>query len=227
MPSNDSLSNPLTPPPVVRYHCRRDMWDIRALTLLQKRIIFTFGLAGVAAIVLALTSPFAGATEIMTEEGSMVMLGVSDNTGQGEVGTDVGDAAPNFMLTNSAGEVVSLDQFLGEKAVIVNFWASWCNFCLEEMPDLEAVAQEFSDDLVILGINNQETVAQGEPFALARGVTYPLLYLPRDDQIVKAYQVLAMPTTYYIDVHGIIVDRKLGFDTHEGIRTRALLALEN
>ena len=143
----------------------------------------------------------------------MVMLGVADNSGQGEVGTDVGDAAPNFMLTDSAGNVVSLDQFLGEKAVVVNFWASWCNFCLEEMPDL--------------GINNQETVAQGEPFALARGVTYPLLYLPRDDQIVKAYQVLAMPTTYYIDIDGIIVDRKLGFDTHEGIRDRALLALEN
>lgn len=203
------------------------MWDIKALSLLQKRIIFAIGLAGVAAIVLALTNPFEGPTEVMDEGGAMVMLGVADNTGEGEVGTDVGDAAPNFMLTNSAGEVVSLSEFLGEKAVVVNFWASWCNFCLEEMPDLEAVAQEFSDDLVILGINNQETVAQGEPFALARGVTYPLLYLPRDDQIVKAYQVLAMPTTYYIDINGIIVDRKLGFDTHEGIRTRALLALDN
>ena len=203
------------------------MWDIKALSLLQKRIIFAIGLAGVAAIVLALTNPFEGPTEVIDEGGAMVMLGVADNTGEGEVGTDVGDAAPNFMLTNSAGEVVSLSEFLGEKAVVVNFWASWCNFCLEEMPDLEAVAQEFSDDLVILGINNQETVAQGEPFALARGVTYPLLYLPRDDQIVKAYQVLAMPTTYYIDINGIIVDRKLGFDTHEGIRTRALLALDN
>ena len=203
------------------------MWDIKALSLLQKRIIFTIGLAGVAAIVIALTNPFAGGTEVMTEQGSMVMLGVADNTNTGEVGTDVGDAAPNFMLTDSAGKVVSLSEFLGEKAVVVNFWASWCNFCLEEMPDLEAVGQEFSDDLVILGINNQETVAQGEPFALARGVTYPLLYLPRDDQIVKAYQVLAMPTTYYIDIDGIIVDRKLGFDTHEGIRDRALLAIEN
>ena len=201
--------------------------DIKALSLLQKRIIFAIGLAGVAAIVLALTNPFEGPTEVMDEGGAMVMLGVADNTNTGEVGTDVGDAAPNFMLTNSAGEVVSLDEFLGEKAVIVNFWASWCNFCLEEMPDLEAVGQEFSDNLVILGINNQETVAQGDPFAVARGVTYPLLYLPKDDQIVKAYQVLAMPTTYYIDIDGIIVDRKLGFDTHEGIRERALLALEN
>ncbi len=201
--------------------------DIKALSLLQKRIIFAIGLAGVAAIVLALTNPFEGPTEVMDEGGAMVMLGVADNTNTGDVGTDVGDAAPNFMLTDSDGAVVSLDEFLGEKAVIVNFWASWCNFCLEEMPDLEAVGQEFSDNLVILGINNQETVAQGDPFAVARGVTYPLLYLPKDDQIVKAYQVLAMPTTYYIDIDGIIVDRKLGFDTHEGIRERALLALEN
>ena len=203
------------------------MLDIKALSLLQKRIIFAIGLAGVAAIVLALTNPFEGPTEVMDEGGAMVMLGVADNSNTGEVGTDVGDAAPNFMLTDSDGAVVSLDGFLGEKAVIVNFWASWCNFCLEEMPDLEAVGQEFSDNLVILGINNQETVAQGDPFAVARGVTYPLLYLPKDDQIVKAYQVLAMPTTYYIDIDGVIVDRKLGFDTHEGIRERALLAIEN
>ena len=203
------------------------MWDIKALSLLQKRIIFTIGLAAVAAIVLSLTNPFEGPTEVMNEEGAMVMLGVADNTNDGEIGTDVGQAAPNFMLTDSSGNVVSLDDFIGEKAVIVNFWASWCNFCLEEMPDLEAVGQEFSDNLVILGINNQETVAQGDPFAVARGVTYPLLYLPKDDQIVKAYQVLAMPTTYYLDIDGIIVDRKLGFDTHEGIRDRALLALNN
>ena len=206
------------------------MLDLKALSQLQKRIIFALGLAGVAAIVISLNNPFASEPSVMNEDGSMVMLGAADNTnldGGYEVGTDVGDAAPNFTLTNANGEVVSLEEFVGEKAVIVNFWASWCNFCLEEMPDLEAVGQEFSGKLVILGINNQETVSQGDPFALARGVTYPLLYLPKDDQIVKAYQVLAMPTTYYIDINGIIVDRKLGFDTHEGIRTRALLALEN
>ena len=206
------------------------MLDLKALTQLQKRIIFALGLAAIAAIVISLNNPFAGGTEVLSEDGSMVMLGTADNTNLGEgyeVGTDVGDAAPNFMLTNANGEVVSLEEFVGEKAVIVNFWASWCNFCLEEMPDLEAVGQEFSGELVILGINNQETVSQGDPFALSRGVTYPLLYLPKDDQIVKAYQVLAMPTTYYIDINGVIVDRKLGFDTHEGIRERALLALEN
>ena len=201
--------------------------DLKALTQLQKRIIFALGLAGIAAIVISLNNPFAGGTEVLSEDGSMVMLGVTDNTNAGEVGTKVGQTAPNFTLTNAQGEVVTLDEFIGEKAVIVNFWASWCNFCLEEMPDLEAVGQEFSDDLVILGVNNQETVSQGDPFAVARGVTYPLLYLPKDDQIVKAYQVLAMPTTYYIDINGVIVDRKLGFDTHEGIRERALLALEN
>ena len=204
--------------------------DLKALTQLQKRIIFALGLAGIAAIVISLNNPFASEPSVMNEDGSMVMLGTADNTNlvEGyEVGTDVGDAAPNFMLTNANGEVVSLDSFLGEKAVVVNFWASWCNFCLEEMPDLEAVGQEFSEELVILGVNNQETVSQGDPFAVARGVTYPLLYLPKDDQIVKAYQVLAMPTTYYIDINGVIVDRKLGFDTHEGIRERALLALEN
>ena len=208
------------------------MLDLKALTQLQKRIIFALGLAGIAAIVISLNNPFAGGSRKSCPKTAPWSCSAYRRQhqpwrGDYEVGTDVGDAAPNFMLVNAAGEVVSLDSFLGEKAVVVNFWASWCNFCLEEMPDLEAVAQEFSDELVILGVNNQETSSQGDPFAVARGVTYPLLYLPKDDQIVKAYQVLAMPTTYYLDINGIIVDRKLGFDTRENIRERVLLALEN
>ncbi|MCH8090139.1 MAG: hypothetical protein IH955_09035, partial [Chloroflexi bacterium] len=50
-------------------------------------------------------------------------------------------------------------------------------------------------------------------------------YFPNDDEVVKAYEVLAMPTTYYLDKNGVIVARKLGFDTFEGIREKALKAI--
>ena len=207
--------------------------SITALTLLQKRVIFVIGLAGIAALVLAINNPFEGTPTItLTDDsgGQTVMaLGIIDNvnldrTANG-VGTDVGDAAPNFILTGADGEVVQLDSFLGEKAVIVNFWASWCPFCLEEMPDLQALSQEFKDELVIIGINNQETPGQGASYSIDRGVTYPTLFFPKDDEVVDAYDVLAMPTAYYLNKDGVIVERKLGFDTREGIREKILKAI--
>ena len=207
--------------------------SLTALTLLQKRIVFFLGLVVIFGFIMVVNNPFAGAptATIIGASGEEVVitLGIIDNlnldrTTEGD-GTDVGEAAPNFVLSDGGDGVVRLDSFLGEKAVIVNFWASWCPFCLEEMPDLEIVSQEFSDDLVILGVNNQETPGQGASFALDRGVTYPLLYFPKDDEVVKAYRVLAMPTTYYLDKDGIIVVRKLGFDTFEGIREKALMAI--
>ena len=115
-------------------------------------------------------------------------------------------------MADADGNPIKLDSFLGEKAVIVNFWATWCPFCLEEMPDLEQTFQEFKDDLVILGINNQETPGQGETLARKTGVTYATVYFPRDDDVVKAYDVRVMSTTFYLDKNGVIAEVKLGFD---------------
>ena len=131
--------------------------NLTALTLVQKRIIFLIGLAGIAAFIFAFNNPLEGnpTATITTDTGEEVKitLGIIENinlahTTEG-VGTGVGEAAPNFALSDDQGNVVRLDSYLGKKAVVVNFWASWCPFCLEEMPDLEKTFQTFKDDLVI------------------------------------------------------------------------------
>ena len=206
---------------------------ITQMSLLQKRIIFSVGLAGIAAFVFTFNNPLAGdqASMLVSETGetTVITLGIVENvnldrTAEG-VGVKVGQAAPNFALEDESGSLVQLSQFLGEKAVVVNFWASWCPFCLEEMPDLQRVFKEFEDDLVIIGINNMETPAQGDSYAVERGVTYPTLYFPKDPDVVSAYEVLAMPTTYYLTKDGVIAVRKIGFDTFEGIREKVLIAI--
>ena len=207
--------------------------NLTALTLLQKRIIFLVGIGGIAAFIFTFNNPLEGnpTTTVIDETGEEVKitLGIIENINLDKtdtgVGAEVGDAAPNFLLADADGDPVMLDSFLGEKAVIVNFWASWCPFCLEEMPDLEQTFKELEDDLVLLGINNQETSGQGESFARKRGVTYPTLYFPRDEDVVKAYDVRVMPTTFYLDKNGIITEVKLGFDNFEGMREKALTAI--
>ncbi|MFQ5874651.1 MAG: TlpA family protein disulfide reductase, partial [Dehalococcoidia bacterium] len=188
---------------------------------------------GIAAFIFTVNNPLEGnpTTTVIGDTGEEVKitLGIIDNTNLDRttegVGTDVGEAAPNFILADGDGNPVHLDSFLGEKAVVVNFWASWCPFCLEEMPDLERTFQEFNDDLVIIGINNMETPGQGASYATERGVTYPIVYFPNDPEVISAYEVLSMPTTYYLNKDGIIVERKIGFDTFEGMSEKALKAI--
>ncbi|MBI2012811.1 TlpA family protein disulfide reductase [Candidatus Curtissbacteria bacterium] len=99
----------------------------------------------------------------------------------------VGQEAPDFSLETFDGGQVSLASQRG-KAVFVDFWAAWCPFCVEEMPEIEKISAEFGDQLVVLGIHRTETedVGTGKKFADGRGVTYQLLK-DSDGSIYKTY----------------------------------------
>ena len=125
-----------------------------------------------------------------------------------------GEPAPDFVLADADGNKIRLSDFRGTP-IFLNFWATWCPFCIEEMPDMEAVHQQFGDNLVVLGINNGEPASVGEPFATERvGVTYRLVY-DADEEIVNGYNIRAMPTSYFIDADGIIREFQFGFLTLE------------
>lgn len=86
---------------------------------------------------------------------------------------EVGSATEDFALEDLAsGETVSLSGFRGEKAVFLNFWASWCPFCVDEMPDMATVQKEHPDDLVVLAVNRKEPRSVAERFAKEVGVQY-------------------------------------------------------
>lgn len=129
---------------------------------------------------------------------------------------DVGAQAPNFTLNDFSGTPVALSQFLG-KPVVVNFWAAWCPFCIDEMPDFEKVHQEFGGKVVFLGIHRSETEnpKTGAEFAKPL-VSYPLLA----DTTGDVYKTLtsgqqAMPFTMIIDSQGKVAFRKFGPMTGE------------
>ncbi len=116
-----------------------------------------------------------------------------------------GFPAPDFTLVNLAGEQVNLVDFRG-KVVLVNFWASWCPPCKAEMPAFEALQQAYrGEDLVILAVNTtyQDDLSAAQQFVADNGLTFPVLLDP-DGQVANAYQVLAMPSSFFIDRAGII-----------------------
>ncbi len=127
-------------------------------------------------------------------------------------GLKTGGEAPDFSLQTLDGERVKLSDFEGEK-VILNFWATWCKPCREEMPDLQSIYEERDDDVVILAIN-MDAHNDVEGFIDSYSVTFPVL-LDENDQVSDMYQIISLPTTYFIDEDGTIVQKHLGQITYE------------
>lgn len=134
-------------------------------------------------------------------------------------GVEVGQRLPNFRLQTIDSNTISLSDYLG-KPVVVNFWATWCPFCVDEMPDLQRAHEEAKGNAIILGINRAEAVTKQKEFLndLGMKITYLLLLDPNDD-IAKAYGVRVMPTTFFLDENGVITSKKLGQASLSEIRS--------
>ncbi len=120
---------------------------------------------------------------------------------------------PDFALENELGERVSLSNFEG-RPVFLNFWATWCTFCKEEMPDMQRVQDEYGSELVVIGVNAGDSVEDGEAFVRQAGITYLRLY-DRDLEVTDGYLVRAMPTSYFITADGKISDANFGFMVYD------------
>ena len=118
--------------------------------------------------------------------------------------------APAFRLTRlSGGGTVSLAALRG-RAVVLNFWASSCIPCKQEMPRLQQAAERWAAKRVaVVGIDVLDSRAAARSFARAHGVTYEIAYDPLGDT-VGPYGVAYTPTTFFVDRRGRIVKRILG-----------------
>ena len=131
-----------------------------------------------------------------------------------EVGTRIGDRAPDFTLPTIDGKEARLSQFRG-KIVMVNFWESSCSGCASEMPDMQAVYDAWSrEDLEILAVNNGERAAFVQSFIDSKRLTFPAL-LDSDRAVSQVYQISTIPTTFFIDADGIIKRIKSGSFTSQ------------
>ncbi len=120
-----------------------------------------------------------------------------------------GNQAPDFTLTALNGVAWNLARMRGS-VVLVNFWASWCEPCQQELPQLQQLYERHSDDgLVVLGISDDEP-GKAQQYREERGISYPSL---RDDDgnVMQSYQVSAIPTSLIIGRDGQLLLRTEGY----------------
>ncbi len=137
----------------------------------------------------------------------------SDNAPAGvvEEGFEIGDVAPGFGLHTPDGQAVSLSQFRG-RPVLLNFWASWCGPCREEMPLLQEISQDkelLDKGLVVLGVDLGESAGTVQAFMKTNGYSFSVV-LDASQIVAKTYNVRAIPTTFFIDKDGVIKDARIG-----------------
>lgn len=122
-------------------------------------------------------------------------------------GLKVGAKAPDFELKTLAGDTVKLSDLKGKK-VMLNFWATWCPPCKAEMPAMEEFHKEAGDEVVILAVNIDPHL-DVKAFVDENGITFPIP-LDVEDKVNETYQVLSIPTTYFIDTKGNIGNKYIG-----------------
>lgn len=115
----------------------------------------------------------------------------------------IGQPAPDFALRSMSGENLRLSEHLGE-VVVINFWATWCGPCRQEMPLLDELHQKYKlAGLTLLGVNLDESVDRATEMARTLKVSYPVLFDERQE-VGRVYQVNSMPMTVLIDREGVV-----------------------
>lgn len=136
---------------------------------------------------------------------------ISDHISESEAENTL--KAPDFAYADQFGTTHSLSEYRG-KVVFLNFWATWCGYCVDEMGDIQALYEEYGEntgDVIILGAaspataQNRYTQEQSEEkvtqFLEENGYTYPVL-MDRDGQLFWNYGITSLPTTVMIDPNG-------------------------
>jgi cytochrome c biogenesis protein CcmG/thiol:disulfide interchange protein DsbE len=134
--------------------------------------------------------------------------------------------APPFLLNDLDGDVISTAAYHG-KVVLINFWATWCPPCREEIPEMIGLAKKFSGNLQIIGVSmDDDPASEVRAFARGQNMNYPIVM--GSDKLSEEYGgVDALPTTFVLDTNGRVVQKHMGVYPEEVYdrEIRALLGM--
>ena len=175
----------------------------------------------VVLILLAIVLPGLLAVQACTPSSPSVTINGQEAT----VGVNVGELAPDFTLVDLEGNQVSLSDFRGE-TVFINFWATWCPPCRAEMPEMEAIYQEYKDqDVAVIGVDIRETKEEVLQYIQEGGYSWTFV-LDTTGEVTTNYQITGIPSSFFIDREGIIRAMNIGAITKRAMEANLAKAMQ-
>jgi len=117
--------------------------------------------------------------------------------------------APDFTVTLVSGETFTLSENLG-KPVLINFWATWCGPCVNEMPAFERLKEDYGEEVVIVAVNCGEKAAAVQEFVHASGYTFDFAIDEKAKISTIDYPTMSIPYTVLVDAEGNIAEEFVG-----------------
>ena len=141
------------------------------------------------------------------------------------IGIQVGMQAPDFKVKTLTGESFNLYKQRG-KPVFLNFWRTWCGYCVAEMPDIQKLQNAMGDSIQIVGIDIRESRSTVQSFVARNGYTYTFVLDPLG-HVSWAYRVPGTPNSVFLDAKGVIVRKFLGSQNYQTFLKATRLAIGN
>ncbi len=138
----------------------------------------------------------------------VVLIAVVADTSREKI-TEVGDTAPGFALVADDGQRITRTEF-GGKLLVLNFWATWCLPCIEELPSLNEFQKQFAPSgVVVLGVSVDRNERAYKQFLKRAGVNFRTSRDPQAD-LSSRYGTFKYPETYVIDRNGKVLQKHIG-----------------
>ncbi len=139
------------------------------------------------------------------------------------------EKAKDFELKDLDGKTYRLSSLEG-RVVLLNFWATWCKYCIKENPSLDRLYNKFKDNgLIVLGISVDRSDLTVKNFLQENPVSYPVLMDSKGEVFVKTYTVVGIPATFLINKEGYVVRKLMGeqdFDSGKFVKSINALLLD-
>ncbi|WP_300278208.1 TlpA family protein disulfide reductase [Peptacetobacter sp.] len=141
---------------------------------------------------------------VVTIISSILLVGCGQNTSEVKI-LQKGDEAPNFTAELNNGKTFELANNKGKKITILNFWATWCGPCVEELPAMEKLQKDYGDKIEVMAINSGDSKDLIGKFLKANKYTLPIAYDENLD-ISRKYPTDGIPYTLIIDKDGKVYE---------------------
>ena len=169
-------------------------------------ILFIALIGGASVLYNNLSKDYKGENLIENTTNANIEKNNSDSTSQNNSSEDEKIVAPDFTVLDYNGNEVKLSDFKG-KPVVLNFWATWCFYCKEEMPDFNIAFEKYPDvEFLMLNATDgyQETIESAKKYYENEGFDFNI-YFDTNSQAVNNYGITGFPTTIFIDKDGYVV----------------------